>query len=250
MRADRRDSTPGAASPDPVVDFCVIGAMKSGTTSLYDVLAKHPQLHMPVKEVHWFSDASRKRSRADYDAGFTPGPGQLCGEASTSYTMRPQFTGVAERMAAYNPQMKVIYVVRNPVDRIDSHLAHRSVRDPAFCDPFHPDLLARSAYRYQLDPYLQLFLPDQVLVIGFEQLRADVQATVRVVTEFLGVSDLAITHVAPPELDPRRGAVDPPPPPTRPRRCPWPRIRLPVRDPAAALQRRRPPPRGGAGDPA
>lgn len=157
--------------PQPRLDFCIIGAMKSGTTTVAEILNAHPHLHIPVKEPHYFSRHWNKQPVRDYLSAFQPEAGQLCGDASTSYTFAPEYPGTAERLFAHNPQMRLIYVVRNPVDRIVSHLSHAARRTGRVMDdPFAlPSFLNRSRYAYQLDHYLKCFPPEQVLVLAFEE---------------------------------------------------------------------------------
>ena len=85
------------------VDFLIVGAQKCGTTALADQLARHDGVCFASrKEPHFFSragDAWRERL-PEYHALFDPRPGQICGEASTTYTFLPRFAGVAGRTRA------------------------------------------------------------------------------------------------------------------------------------------------------
>lgn len=104
-------------------DFCIIGSAKSGTSALSAMLAAQPFIHMiPIKEPNYFSTEVMLARGDDWYRGLYAGAtkGQLLGEASTSYTRYPAVEGTAERMAAANPNMKLIYVIRNPVARAES----------------------------------------------------------------------------------------------------------------------------------
>lgn len=99
-------------------DFVVIGAAKSGTTSLYDLITKHPDVAPAhVKEPAHFS-AVDMPGTVHYRANFPACTGRLAGEASTGYFARPDVPG---RMKRVIPGAKLIAVLRNPVDRAHSH---------------------------------------------------------------------------------------------------------------------------------
>ena len=109
--------------------FLVIGAMKAGTTSLYHYLHAHPQVFMPsIKELDFFvAGGNWGRGLHWYQKQFAgAGPGAVAvGEASTMYTKYPSVDGVPERIAAHLPEVRLVYVVRDPIDRIRSHYRHR-----------------------------------------------------------------------------------------------------------------------------
>ena len=99
--------------------FIIIGAAKSGTTTLYKYLSQHPQIYLPqIKEPSFF--AKRYHKGVDwYESLFAEAKtGQLCGEASTPYTHwlshKPE---IPQLMAELLPQVKLIYIMRNPIDR-------------------------------------------------------------------------------------------------------------------------------------
>lgn len=105
--------------------FLLIGAQRCGTTSMYRNLAGHPQIREPLgKELQYFS-INWNRSLSWYAGHFpTPGAGEQTFEASPYYLFDPQ---VPERVAATIPDVRVIALLRNPVDRAYSHYLH-SVR--------------------------------------------------------------------------------------------------------------------------
>ena len=177
-------------------NFLIIGAMKAGTTSLYHYLRAHPQVFMSsVKELDFFAhEPNRSRSLDWYRRQFAPAePDSVAiGEASTIYTKYPRFPGVPERIAVQVPEVRLIYVVRHPIERIRSHYQHQ-VAVGAERAPFeravfdNPIYLDYSRYAMQIDQYLPHFPRDQMLVITSEDLRHKRLATVRRVYEFLGV---------------------------------------------------------------
>lgn len=177
-----------------LVDFMMIGAQKCGTTSIAAQLAAHPQIcFCKDKEPGYFhKTADWRAGLEEYHALYDPRPGQLCGEASTYYTFFPEYRGTAERLYEYNPALKLIYVMRQPVERIISQYTHNFVREidtrppdlAVFRDPHY---LYRSRYAVQLRPYLELFGPENVLLLIFEEYTADQISTLNRIGEFLGI---------------------------------------------------------------
>lgn len=177
------------------VDFIIIGAQKCATTSLAYQLRQHPQVCFAKrKEPHYFSKVDDWQSRLpSYHRLFSPRPGQLCGEASTSYTFLPEYPHTAARLFAYNPQVKLIYLVRDPIKRIESHYAHRVLHGrvtrpleaEVLADPIYLD---RSCYATQVEAYLRLFPRSQLLLLVFEDYVADIPGTLATVARFLALS--------------------------------------------------------------
>ena len=115
--------------------FLIIGTMKGGTTSLHRYLRQHPDVFMPEqKELNFFLDEYAGRpidppEERNWSRGLTWYERQFAGaederavgEASANYTRYPTYPGVAERIAKIVPEMKLIYLMRNPIDRVLSH---------------------------------------------------------------------------------------------------------------------------------
>lgn len=176
-------------------NFLVIGAMKAGTTSLHRYLREHPQVFMPEeKEPHFFvAEKSWSRGQAWYEAQFAgAGDAPAVGEASPTYAMYPEFEGVADRIADLLPHARLVYTVRDPIERIRSHYLHEVARGRERAPigravASDPRYLDTSRYAMQLDRYLLRFPPERILVITAEQLRHDRPETIRRVFAFLGV---------------------------------------------------------------
>lgn len=214
-------------------DFLIIGAQKSGTSSLYRYLAQHPQVRASEpKEVHYFDggtpagDDAYARGEIWYRSHFPRraelAPGQKVFEATPIYLLHPL---AAERIAATVPEARLIAVLRNPVDRALSHYFHnvrqndlRRNREDlppraamAAEEARLADVLARGDYkdelyraftykargRYleQLERYWAHFPRERLLVLRAEDLFADPAGTVKRVLDFLG-------------LDPAPAAID------------------------------------------
>lgn len=168
-------------------DFVVIGAAKSGTTTLYRWLAEQPDVFdAPVKEPRFFS---RDWDRGlDWYAGLYEGaaPEQRVGDASTNYT-DPAFAEVAaDRMANTIPDARLVYLLRHPLERLRSQYRHDRRRavvsvplTEAIAAPGNP-YVGRSLYRANLQPYIDRFPREQILVVRFEDLVGDGDAWSRV----------------------------------------------------------------------
>ena len=175
-------------------DFVVIGAMKCGTSTLHDQLGANPGLFMSdPKEPNFFSDDDVFARGFDwYEALFTgAADDQLCGESSTHYTKSPTLPHAAERLAERLPDARLIYVVRDPVQRLVSHYIHewteKTVRgsiDDAVAGTNR--FIDYSRYAYQLEPYLERFGADRVKLVFFERMTRDPQRELERIGAFLG----------------------------------------------------------------
>jgi Sulfotransferase domain len=163
-------------------DFVIVGAMKAGTTSLYRWLGEQPEVWLPeTKEPDFFSDDARwSRGISWYEELFADAPeGAITGEASVSYSDPGCAAFVAERMRQVVPEARLVYVVRDPIERLLSHYRHevqrgrerRPFADAAAGMP-NP-YVARSSYARAISPYMTRFPRGQMLVIRFEDLVAE-----------------------------------------------------------------------------
>lgn len=186
---------PSPKSPEGVLPtFVVVGGMKCGTSSLYHYLRLHPEVAMAAKkELAYFTEEGNWREGESwYRSWFSP-EDRVRGEASPQYTCYPHFAGVPERMHALIPDALLIYVVRDPVERLISHYRHNvaSGRESRSLTEAldEPDsmYLARSQYHRQLERYLDLYDRDQILVLDQADLRDRRRDTLRRVFAFLDV---------------------------------------------------------------
>ena len=161
--------------------FVVIGAMKAGTVSLSHYLDQHPDVFLGrggrFGEPNFFvAEQNWPRGRGWYESLFEgAGSAAARGECSPGYAMAPLFRGVPERMAQVVPNARLVYLVRDPIARMQSMYLHqvsagRERRRPeaALLDDHY---LAPSQYGYQLAAFLDHFDRGQVLVIASEVLR-------------------------------------------------------------------------------
>ncbi|MEM9241355.1 MAG: sulfotransferase domain-containing protein [Pseudomonadota bacterium] len=176
--------------------FIIIGAMKSGTTTLYRHLDEHPDVDMSRdKETDFFvSEKNWSRGLGWYSKQFSRADA-VRGEASPNYTKSRDFPGVAERMAQVCPDVKLIYILRDPIDRAQSQFHHG-----VFMGALSPDLndfqstheyahiLDGSLYAEQLETYLQYFRKEAILILDFAELVRAPQAVMDKVTAHIGVA--------------------------------------------------------------
>jgi Sulfotransferase domain len=207
-----------------IPDFLIVGHPKCGTTALYEMLRRHPQIYMPDNKEPWFfaeelhehtppRPGGTPRTLAEYMAWFVEArPEQIAGEASPHYLWSAT---AAEHIARVNPDARIIAIVREPASFLRSlHLQFLEVyyeteadlrtaialeeerrrgRDvPRFT--YWPQLLLYSDHvRYveQLRRYHARFPAEQVKVLVYDDFRADNERTVRDVLDFLGVDATA-----------------------------------------------------------
>lgn len=178
-------------------NLLIIGAMKSGTTSLHRYLSTHPEIFMSrLKELDFFAEELNwTKGRGWYEAQFEEAGGaRIRGESSTSYTKYPQYQGVPARAAALVPDAQLVYIVRDPIQRMKSHYFHELSKGRER-DPFHSALLTNpkyiqvSMYANQIEQYLDHFSREQLLVITAEDLRDRREHTLRLVCNFLRVDE-------------------------------------------------------------
>ncbi len=177
-------------------DVIVVGAMKAGTTSLFEWLDGHPQCRLsPVKEPHFFSRDERfAQGVENYLELFADVPADLVtGEASASYGDPRVAATVATRIRDVAPDVRLIYLVRDPVARMKSHYLHefqrsRERRDflEAIAEPGNP-YVAMSQYADTAAKFLDVFARDQLLVARTEDFSSAGAPGWEQVTHHLGI---------------------------------------------------------------
>lgn len=194
------------------VGFLVGGAQKSGTTALDACLRQHPQIGMPAhKEVHFFDNEKLfARNQVDYgiySAYFSPSPGHLIlGETTPAYMY---WYAVPQRVWRYNPLMKWILILRNPIERAFSHWnmqRERGREERTFLQAIETEYqkcratlprqcreysyLARGFYTEQIRRIAYCFPSEQLLFIKSEDFRSAPDKVLHRVWDFLQVDDL------------------------------------------------------------
>ena len=199
------------------LDFLVAGAQKSGTTALNYYLKRHPRIALPIKkELHFFDNddlfAGGNVSYEPLHEMFRPaGPGSIAGENTPIYLYwRPALP----RIRDYNPAMKLIVILRNPIERAFSQWNMQRTRG---AEPFdfleavqeEPRRIAHSApkqlrkfsyvdrgrYAEQLERAFRLFPRERFLVIKYEEFCARQREMVEAVFRFLNLSPVRFRAV-------------------------------------------------------
>jgi hypothetical protein len=178
-------------------DFLIIGAMEAGTTTLYRDLMRHPSIFFPDdKEPGCLSHdhVLSNEGRTDYAALFAKARrNQCCGEASTNSTKLPNIQGVPRRAhSTIGPEVKIIYLLRNPIDRAISHHYHeysRGTMPYGFADALasHPELIYYGKYAMQAEAWLEYFSQGNLHFIVFEEFIANRAVVIRECLSFLGI---------------------------------------------------------------
>ena len=175
-------------------NFLIIGAPKAGTTSLHAYLDRHPDIHMSEpKELYYFDDPAYEARREWYESHFeTDAP--LRGEATPHYAMYPYYAGVPERIHNLIPDVKLIYMVRDPLDQIVSHCVQlytngycaNAAELLADTDRDDNPGICASRYATQLQQYLRVFDPSQILIVDQRDLKVERERTMEEILGFLG----------------------------------------------------------------
>ncbi|WP_046868963.1 sulfotransferase family protein [Microvirga massiliensis] len=182
-------------------NLIIIGAMKSATSSLHYYLRFHPDISMShQKELNFFAeeDTSCVNSKSQnkglewYKSNFNE-ISFVRGESSPSYTFYPRHIGVPRRMHSVIPNAKLIYIVRDPIERMLSHYVHNVHRgrerrraEDALLDP-NEIYLAVSSYYMQIAQFLNYYPRQQILIVSTEELFSRRLETLKVIFNYLGV---------------------------------------------------------------
>lgn len=177
--------------------FLIIGAQKSGTTTLSKDLSQHPQVYIPdCKEVSSliYDAVLTRRGKKTYGDYFRRAKReQICGDAATAYSRLPTFQRVPERaVEVLGKELKIIYIVRDPVDRIVSHHAHALSNENISPDineavRARSEFIEYSRYAMQIDAWLQYFKPGNIRIVHFETYSRDRRSIINDIVKFLGL---------------------------------------------------------------
>lgn len=202
----------------PAVDFIGLGAQKAGTTWLFRCLEEHPAVRGALlnrnKELNFFS-LYWEYGCDWYDRQFTPGPWKN-GEFSTQYLPTD---GLAERMRFYNPKLRLIAALRDPVARALSqhrHLVSRKLIHPS--TPFdvalerNPSYIDQGRYTSLLRPYYDRFPSEQIHIVMYDDIVTKPGAVMRDLYSFLrvdvGLRPRSLTDRIKPTAVGRRPVID------------------------------------------
>jgi hypothetical protein len=197
------------------VEFLICGTQKGGTTALHGYLQRHPQLFLPnQKELHYFDNESHNWINPDYEVYHkqfkeAQDDKQLWGEATPIYIY---WNESPARIWQYNPNIKLIVALRNPISRAFSHWNMEKQRgadnlnflaaietEPARCRSALPlqhrvySYVDRGFYSQQLRRLWNYFPQKQVLVLRQEQLQQNPELTMEQIYKHLGIVSVPFT---------------------------------------------------------
>lgn len=189
-------------------DFIIIGAAKSGTTTIYEYLSLHPDIYLTTpKEPDFFSlNQHYDRGIEHYQSLFTQAQeNQICGEASTTYSRLQRYPETVSRIAQYLPSVKFIYIMRHPINRAYSFYSYRFKGSRTNCEflasrnelmkakTFEEaiqqtsEFIDSSLYLDQIEKYLEYYPRESFLFLFIEDLISNPQETVTKIFDFLEV---------------------------------------------------------------
>jgi len=179
-------------------NLIIIGAVKCGTTSMHYYLGLHPQISMSrEKEPNFFiRELNWDKGIEWYKSNFT-GKARIHGESSARYTNYPFSRGVPERMYSVVPEAKLIYILRDPIERIISDyiqkysdgLENRRIEDVLKDLNMTNRYLSRSMYYLQLSQYLEYFPNSSILIITSEEMYHQRRLTLEKIFRFLNIDE-------------------------------------------------------------
>lgn len=171
-------------------NFIYVGAAKAGSTWIYAALREHPQVFIPEAKRTFFFDRSYECGEQWYREHFVVRDEHLAvGEICHDYFLDPE---VAGRIAATIPDARIVFCLRNPAERLVSAYLHErehgNLDDATFSDFVGNDKVRlKSDYLQTLRPYFETFDRSRLLVLLYDDLRADPEAFYRQLCDFLGV---------------------------------------------------------------
>ena len=194
-------------SPRP--NLFIIGAKKSGTSYLHTLLGQHPQVFMSnPKEPCFFIDQKQlktiwpemwrkgywRNEKAYLNLFKSAREKPIIGESSADYTNYPILSGIPERIRCFNNKSKLIYVMRDPIERSISHYwmhvhYYGKVISPIKAIEQIPEIMNISYYAMQLNRFLQVFDRQQIQAITYEELIRDPKAILKQIFGWLNIDD-------------------------------------------------------------
>ena len=173
-----------------IPNLFIIGAMKSGTTYLHDLLSTHPDIFMSkIKEPCFFvkSHELKKFAPSMWNMGISQNRAKyfqlfenvsnekIVGESTTLYAKFPKLSGVPEKICAFNPDARFIYVMRDPIERTLSHFWHNVRVESRMVDIYEgiksdPHYMNVSYYALQINEYLRFFDKNRFFFCTFEEM--------------------------------------------------------------------------------
>ena len=182
-----------------IPNLFLVGSMKSGTTTLHNYLDEHPEIFMsqkPWKETRYFVKEMNWQKGQDWYLSLYQSAEdseyKYRGESSTDYTKLPYYQGIPERIASFNPNSYIIYIMRDPIERSISHYWWEvrfsgEGRDMLTSIQKIPQITNVSYYAMQIRPYLNIFGRERVFTLTLEELSNDTLGTLKKIFSWLEI---------------------------------------------------------------
>jgi hypothetical protein len=189
-------------------NFIICGAAKSATTSLFSALNQHPSIYMPrIKEVDFFSHRYTENIETYKDYFLKAKNNQIIGEASPDYMF---VKGSAKKIKKHLPDVKLIFILRNPVDRAYSNYLHKQrdgEENRTFEVAINEELMSlqisheqnlkygyleRGFYSRQLESFYNIFDKNQIMIIRFEEIEDDINIVCSRIFKWIQVDSMNI----------------------------------------------------------
>jgi len=182
-----------AATAGALPNLIVIGAQKCGTSGLHYYLGLHPEVSVSSpKELNFFIAERNWNRGVEWYRSHFDARAPVRVDASPNYTAYPQFDGVPERMAQVVPEAKLLYIVRDPLDRIAAHWVHNYSKGRHTGElgktimNSKASYVSRSRYAMQLERFLPIYPLERILVLDQADLRSRRDETLRTLFRFAG----------------------------------------------------------------
>lgn len=193
------------------INFICVGTQKAGTSTLHDILNQHPEIKLPkLKETHFFRDDEKFSKGMDYyfNYYFDNSEKKIIGEIDPEYSY---FPGCAERIKQSLGTIKIIFVIRNPVDRAYSHYLmtkRRGLEDLPFeeairkeqerldshYNKIHFSYISRGYYSTQIKHFEKIFGLENIKIVLFDDLITKTEETIVEISDFLDLPDFEFNY--------------------------------------------------------
>ncbi len=186
---------PQATNNNPDHFTFIIGAMKSGTTSLFEILNQHPSIcPSKIKEPDYFTEERDENAKQDYLSlwNWQKKTHETALESSVAYTKFPFIKGVPQRMYHSNlGQYRFIYMLRNPLTRIESQVRHGLFAGwgKSLDTGVPEDAINFSSYAMQLDKYMEFFPIDNIMLVTLDEFKNNPHEVLSNICLFLGIDN-------------------------------------------------------------
>lgn len=196
---------------DKLPHFIIVGTMKGGTSALYDFITLHPDIERATKkEIHYFS-MNYHKGHGWYLSHFHQGTHMLTGEASPTYFDTATTLLIPSLIKSFNPAIKILLIVRDPIERAISHYSHlrrtnqiqelvtlnideffnlplsAAITETTTVGFYLRQVLSFSLYYRKYLYYREVFRRRDILVVSNDKLKEDPFGTMRQVYSFVGV---------------------------------------------------------------